>query len=321
MSLDQGVIEEGLYSTNYLASEQVKAKTIIKLIGRDYLLFKDDTSVFKTIKPSYGGREGRRVVALLGDLPNIPTFNHPIYHNGVSYIDARAFINRQSGEIRNQGEYDNLIRRAILDMLWIEERDIFFSGQILNLTAKVFSEWVGTGVERGANLDMRTTGNVKVLLMAYILFQAVTKNGMGAEERSAFIIKKARDILGLQMEYVLTLTETYPTAFSDIYENPGRIFFLVKSLAVVTNDERLSFERTLYDIIGNGATMQSNSRELACISIENIPTFVALMHFVNFPSMKTTKIGSPLFHSRTKYGDVLERFISLNTSYETIDAR
>ena len=92
-------------------------------------------------------------------------------------------------------------------------------------------------------------------------------------------------------------------------------------LSTLFGEEGYITERLLYSLISSGATMLSNSRDLSCIAMENIPTFISLLHSVNLPSMKSTKLGSALFHIRNTAGDTLESFISLHTSYETLDVR
>jgi hypothetical protein len=309
-----------IYSTNYLYAERQKAEHTRRELEKLYHLSKSETEIFKTIRPTYSERPNGKVIALVGDIPSIPHFAQPIYDNGVSYIDARPYTTKL-GEIKNQMDYDFLIRRAILNSIWIESPATFLSPELINLLARVFSDWISSALMRNLNFDDKTITNCKIILMSYIIAQSVGSTYLTESEIEAFVIKKARDVLKLPHEFVLSLFEIYPSVFYQIFSHPGRLSFLCTGLSKIYGEDEYISERILYQLTSSGATMMANSTQLTCIGLEHLPTFVALVHSVNLPSMKTTKIGAALFNCRTQFGDILEKFMKLHTGYETLDVR
>jgi hypothetical protein len=309
-----------IFSTNYLLSEKVKMDRIAKDLQRHYVLTKSDTDLFKTLKPTYCENVHSKVVALVGNIPGIETFTHPIYHDGTEYIDARPFVTK-TGEVRMQNDYNFAVRRAILDLLWRETPNVFFLPELVNLMAKTFSDWIGNILSVNYLPDFRVLNTYKLLLMAHILAQTTSHTNMHESELESYMIKKARDVLRLPHEFVLSALDMYPSAFENIFKNPGRVYYLTNGLSKIYGEEDYITERSLYSMISSGATMLPNSAVLARLAIENLPTFVAMLYAVNTPNMKVTKLGGALYNNRNAFGDVLDKFITVNTSYKTVDAR
>lgn len=308
--------DRSIYTTKYLYSQSNKAHTIAKTLQKMYHVSKSDETFFLTLKPTYSNKDNK-VIALLGDA-DVDVFTHPIYLEGTEYIDIRPFTTKLGG-IKDQSGYDNLVRRAILDMLWVEQKDIFYSPELGSLLARSFSDWISGILERGLGLDLRTGNNFKIILAIFMMVQLLDDHHMHQSDREGFILKRIKDVLKISPEYTMTLLDIYPTTFENLFEHPGSVFYLVKSLSDIMGIENGIDERNLYNLCAPGATMLSNSRELAQISLENIPTYISLLHSVNLPSMKSTKLGNILYYLRGTYGETLSKFMSLHTNYETVN--
>jgi len=316
MNHENQIAKGSVYHVNALASEVESAYQIGKKLERYYMAVRGDDSIFKTIIPSYSDRHGRKVVALCGNIEDISIFNHPIYNNGVEFIDARSMVDLRTNQIKDQDSYDTLIRRAILDMLWIENRGVFVNNNLIDLMAKTFSDWVGDRLSNGLNLNIRTTAYAKVFLIAHILAMSINQE-LTNDEIAGIIIKRCPRILHVSDQVVHEILNMYPTAFEELFHEEYKSFYLAKALNILTDGEPLINIKVIYECIGAGATMLPNSRILSYIAIDNIPTFLALLNSVNRMSMKTTKLGNALYHASRNYGNTLQDFINLHTSYET----
>jgi hypothetical protein len=318
--LHHNPIVKDLFSINYLFSQKHKMETICKELQKHYLLSAGDSSIFKSIVPTYENNNGGRIVALVGNLQHIEAFHHPLYHGDRVYIDARPFTNKL-GDIKDQNDYDFMVRRAILIKLWMEEPNVFFTPDMVNLSAKVFSDWISNAMDSKLGVDLRAITNIKIVLMAYILSLSVSSSHMDSSEIEALILKRSSTVLRLPHEFTLGVLEMYPSVFEGIFNNPGRIYYLVSGLSALYGEKDSITEALLYGIIGTGATMLPMSAQLTCISIEHLPTFISLLYSVNVPSMKVTKLGAAVYNNRSQYGDTLDKFMGINTNYSHLDPR
>lgn len=319
-NLQRNPIVRDLFSINYLFSQKHKMEIISKEMRKHYLLSASDSSIFKTVTPSNGIEPNGRVIALVGNVQSIEVFHHPLYHEGNVYIDARPFTNKL-GDIKDQNDYDFMVRRAILIKMWMENPASYFAPDMINLLSKVFSDWISTCIDSKLGVDLRVVTNIKIVLMAYILSLSVSNSHMDESEIEALILKRSSSVLRLPHEFTLGVLEMYPSVFEGIFNNPGRIYYLVSGLSAMYGEKDSITEALLYGIIGTGATMLPMSAQLTCISIEHLPTFVSLLYSVNVPSMKVTKLGAAVYNNRSQFGDTLDKFMSLNTQYTHLDPR
>jgi hypothetical protein len=319
-SLHRNPIVKDLFSINYLFSQKQKMETIVKELNKHYLLSAGDLSVFKTMVPTYENNSGGRIIALVGNLQHIEVFHHPLYHDGKVFIDARPFTNKL-GDIKDQNDYDFMVRRAILIKLWMENQNVFFTPDMINLVAKVFSDWISNVMDSKLGVDLRVVTNIKIILLAYILSLSVSSSHMDESEIEALILKRSATVLRLPHEFTLGVLEMYPSVFEGIFNNPGRIYYLVSGLSALYGEKDSITESLLYSIIATGATMLPMSTQLTCISIEHLPTLVSLLYSVNVPSMKVTKLGAAVYNNRSQFGDTLDKFMAINTNYTHVDPR
>ena len=223
-----------------------------------------------------------RIVILVGELEHIPTFLHPIIHNKKAFIDARGYFNKDGG-IRNYYEYVLLVRRALLDLAWVTDKDSFL-GQ-LNFTIDTFSSWFSYGLQRHTNATLLTATNYRIIAAIYYLGLFSDGDIYKSSDVTDYILKKIPRIIAIPAQTVndlITINEEVVVALfrngRDLSEN--RLTQLSEILTILTNEVFTIDAGIIYNSLCRGAFIAANAIEIASIAIEHPPTLLAMMSCV-----------------------------------------
>lgn len=216
-----------------------------------------------------------KVIALKGDIERVDQFLHPIYYKGIEYIDTRPYTNKE-GEVRDHYNHNNMLKRAMFDSLWIDERDDFYT--ISRFVIDAFSTWFSFGVQRNLNLSIQSSANVRVVAAIYMLSLFTTDKHMSDDETMARILRYIPQTIALPAVVVKELIDTHPTLILDMFrlERPC-ISTITHVVSVITNEDLLINKGMIYNSLCRGAVMFSNGAEITSIGLEHPPTFIIML--------------------------------------------
>ena len=152
------------YTTSLLHGYSDTALNSAKLMEK-YFSINNDSGLFISSENKFGNR----VISLVNDLESVNSFLHPITYSGATYIDARAYVERKTGGLKNSPDYIFLRRRALIDLIWFNNREIL--SPLFPFVLDAFSTWVASGIQRstGVNLLMATYFKIIAAIFYYSL--------------------------------------------------------------------------------------------------------------------------------------------------------
>ena len=292
------------YATNVTHGLLQKSIMIADIIEA-LLLVDKDNEVFKFVRD--------KVVVLVGDVEKIPNFLHPIIHKGKAFIDARAYVTKE-GNIRNYYEYSLLVKRALIDLAWVEDKEIFFGQE--NLIIDAFSSWFSFGLQRNTNANLITATNYRIIAAIYYLGIFSNEHILKDDDVITLILKKLPRIIRIPAQFIDDLIALNETAIIALYKcgNGGlsKIHILADTLTVLTDESFKIDTGIIYNSLCRGAFIAANAIEISSIAIEHPPTFVAMMYCVTQKGLQQhTNLGRVVAGLVRKYDmEHFDRFIS-----------
>lgn len=222
--------------------------------------------------------------ALGAQLPSagkLQSFAHPIQVRDDWYIDLRPFtrIDMRSREsfVTNQMEIEFLIKRAELCQVFLEEAGRNYLRDISPFMVIAYASWISENVSRRFYLDAGAQYRLYIYAGIYYLSQFIA-DGDIEKVKQQISMRLARslkvdpkdvfEILDILDEDLLNLNFS---RFTNLIE---RIVGSVR-LAPLTGDT--GNVALIYSLIG-GTWLGYNAREVACVALEHIPTFIAMVY-------------------------------------------
>lgn len=292
------------YSANITKGLLNKTQTIAKEI-ESLLIINKDSDAFKIID--------NKVIAIVGDLEHVAAFLHPIIDKNKAYIDIRGFITKDGG-IRNYYEYVLLVRRALLDLAWVNDKEIFSSQS--NFVIDTFSSWFSYGLQRNTNASLLTATNYRIIAAIYYLGLFSEKHIFKDEDVILYILKKLPRMISIPAQLIDDLITLNESAVISLFNNgsiqtENRILQLSNILTVLTNEAFTIDPGIIYNSLCRGAFIASNSIEIASIAIEHPPTLIAMISCVTQKGLQNkTALGKAVLGIMRKHDmDSYNKFI------------
>lgn len=258
---------------NTITQLGLRAKTLqsIKAINRVLIIDKNS--------PAFTLFKNNKVISLEGTIGDVEHFVHPLVLNNKVYVDCRNYYTGD-GLIRNRFERDFLLARAFLDLAWVENKDIFYP--IENFVTDAFATWTANGIQQSTGCSLLQVIQIKIVASIYYLSLFSTEHIYHDEDILAFIIKKVPKILNLPQTVLLDLIEAFPDALTNLYKAPHapdaiRIKVFSDTLNIIFENSIKFDPYFIFNAVCRNPIMVANAVEVATISMEHPPTFMAML--------------------------------------------
>jgi len=237
------------------------------------------------------------------DNAHIHTFLHPVLYNDKVYADARAYYNRQQ-RLNNFSEYLLIKKRAKLLYHWNKNREYFTS--VERLIVDAFSSWVSFRLQHTTNCNILTSTHYRIVAAIYYLGLLTYSEHFSNENCIIYILKHIPPIINIPTQVVndlITLDEeTIITVFRHIDDNKSAIHILAEAITKMTDGETLITPSVMYNSCCRNAFISSNSLEIATISMEYVPDFIAMLQLVATRGLQNkTGLGKILLSIQRKH--------------------
>ncbi len=225
------------------------------------------------------------LVILKGEASGIPSFTHPIYHNGQIYIDARAFVTKD-GNIKDLFEFQLLRKRALMELAWIEDTAEF--GSQFELIIDVFSSWFSGGIAKHLNMDMADGQYLKALAAIYYLHFLHRDMEVSDDETRIILtrqISRACRLPVTMLDDIFNnlgmedIAKMYNYKGVEEYSSTRYLDDLCTIFNKLTNNVYKLNRATIYTSLTRGAFIAANSPELVAMAIELPPLFFLMVSF------------------------------------------
>lgn len=256
------------------------------------------------------------------DSLNIPYFAHPMYFeqklDGINQpllaCDVRAllttkFTNEGKYSIRNQGEFDLLRARTVLNTIWIL-RDPSYLRDISYVPCSMYASWIADNVGRRYALDAKDQTILAIVAAVFYQTLFMEKSEFDEAEKirlAGMITKITRAPSALVIQVMDQLPE-----MSNIHD------FCNACKEVVENTRLQDFNAgILVTIVGN-TWFGSNAKEIMPVALEHPPTWIALCYIAfTERTYKKSGIGTIALRYLGNKGetDFVRSFVSLVSAY------
>lgn len=214
--------------------------------------------------------------------PDVPGFVHPIINlqdDGkvrgptLVYVDARPYVTKtREGlwKVRSENEFDGLIRRARLSLLWAQG-DITDFLALGELPLKMYLNWVGNTMGRHLAIDPLTQFRVSALAGVFYLSQHYEHDQLNDEKYQVKIADKVSRAMRGSLEEVLELISGHhPIASVEDF---------VSALKTRVGSVRLENVSVayLFNVVG-GSWFGNNARENTAMALDHVPTWVSILY-------------------------------------------
>lgn len=293
------------YTTHVTIGLQDKVTAIAMHLAKILMLNKSDTS-FTQIKSN--------IYALTHDQDSIDAFLHPIIYKNTAYIDVRPFTDL-NGAIRNNNEYTLLVRRAILDLEWATNNEVFASQE--RFVVDAFASWFASGLARNTEVDLLTSTQFRITAAIYYLGIFHNTEHASNEDVILLLLKQLSQILRLPTSVIDDLITANEDAFVALYLQPhgdskNRLAQFINILNIITQDEIHIDIGVIYNSICRGALIAANAVDLAAIAIEHPPMLMIMLMYVTQKSIQNnTTLGRAALGIMKKHDfNSFEKFLS-----------
>lgn len=205
---------------------------------------------------------------------DVPSWGHPLV------VDDKVFI-----DLRNHTKYDMRTRlvaasnpseiklatiRAQLTLALLRGSNVHLQ-TFSNLPISVFTSWLSEQIARRFSLDYATQYRLSILSGMYYYSMLVDKDVKFDEsyiQQAAMTLSRS---LNAKSEDVFALYDNLDSGFSDITDFCNKVATKLENVRLESFSVPL-----LYTLIG-GTWVGFNSREVAAVSLEHVPTFIAML--------------------------------------------
>lgn len=203
-------------------------------------------------------------------------FKHPVFirenHEEVVCLDVREFgkwnAPQHRFDVRNAPEYVWAIKRAILTAIWNEGR-IEALRDISNLPAQVYSALVSESIARRFALDPAEQATVAVLA-AYFYYSLFSEAAQVPDDEKNALAGKINRVTRIDAQRVFQIIDPLQGI-----ENVQALCEVVQQAVGNVALENLNVGN-LFNVV-SGNWYGHNSRELVCMSLEHVPTWLLIV--------------------------------------------
>lgn len=247
------------------------------------------------------------------DNEHIHPFLHPVLYNNNVYVDVRACYNRQQ-QINNFPDYLLIKKRAKLLKHWTKNREYFAS--IERLVVDAFSSWVSYRLQHTTNCNLSTAAYYRIIAAIYYLGLLTENSHFSDEDCIVYILKHVSTIISIPAQIVNDLISADEESIVQLFRHQNEkkeaiIYCLANTITKLTDNEVLITPSILYNSCCRGAFIASNSLEIATVSMEYVPDFIAMLMLVLTRGLQNkTGLGKTLLSIQNKHNlSEFNRFI------------
>lgn len=206
---------------------------------------------------------------------DIPQWAHPLEVEGIWYVDQRPCtkINMQTRGtiITNAADYNFNKIRNYLCALFSDNYTRSYLDNISSLPMIVFAGWITENIGKKLSLDHGT--EYKISILSAIYYQSLfIESGLWNEDTKKQIALKINRGMRINTEDIFELLDQIEEGFTGIDSFCKYVVTLSQNVRTESINVPL-----LYTLIG-GTWLGFNSRETACVALEHIPTFLAMLY-------------------------------------------
>lgn len=217
---------------------------------------------------------------------NISTFSHPLIigdnENRVTFVDLRPFtkIDMRSQEciISNRAEYSFMVLRGNLQIAFYTDNGRVYLRDTSPTLMQIYATWISENISRRFSLD--AGAQYRLYIFSAVFYQSLFMSGeLGDRDVEAMVLRitrdlrvKAEDVFDVIDQVGLTTDGNEPLIMMTL---PKFCEYLPK----VTGSVRLdNFSPAILFTLVGGTWLGYNAREVACVALEHIPTFIAMVY-------------------------------------------
>lgn len=213
------------------------------------------------------------------DVLELPIIPHPVVideqsEHSILYVDLRSFthLDQASGDyiIKLNNEAVLEINRALLNAIWVE-KNAYVLLNLSPLPMLVFASWVSETVARRFALTPKEQLTLAIYSSYYYYSLFSENEKMDDEDLNRVIASISKNLRASSMD-VIEVLDRVPETLSGV----GQFCELMPE--VVGSIRLKDFNHTLLFQLVGGAWFGLNARELVAVSLEHIPSWIALVH-------------------------------------------
>lgn len=210
---------------------------------------------------------------------DITPFSHPFYiENGNDKyltIDLRTYVhfdsdNNLNFKVINNGGYDLITTRALLNKAWINypKKYFLFDDRII----KVYSDWISTLMAKRYGLNLSEIINVSIITGAF--YMSLFKDQGEWDEYDIYdIVNKLVNALRLPLKTVDPVVRKIDKQMLNVSDLCSQIVFQLENIRL-----KDFTQGALYSVVANSTFSTQNRGELLGIALEHPPTWVSILY-------------------------------------------
>lgn len=203
---------------------------------------------------------------------DIPPFSHAVFNFQEKWVamDLRAVVTADKNDVsyivRNEAEHDLILQRFILSSIWaLDNQNDLYS---LRFAHFAFGDWLSDNLTKRFGLDLNNQIQLKILALIY--YTHLFTNSFSADDLNKLIIRLSKELYSSEL-----IEEIYNKTEGKI----NNIEEFCNACYLITGNIRLKGlePNVLLNIISNN-WLGLNGKELAILSLEHPPTWIALVY-------------------------------------------
>lgn len=265
---------------------------------------------------TYFATLGKHIRIPKPDNERLTYWTHPITHEGITYIDTRAYLTKD-GRVRNTIEHTVLLERAVMEHVWQHDSAIYEG--IAGTLATVYAEWVSSGICSRYNATISDRSKFVVVLTCYflsVIYKRYNHDVVGGSgiKLSDVAFKTLTRYAGLPVDYIEGVMNDMLVYISKD-EDGLDLGELAAAMVSMSDIEMGNFDRTvIMQLSGAGSWIGANSTLLAITALENPPTFTVLLK---------NSVAISTYRNKTRIGraaNAVERKVNLDVVIKTVSS-
>lgn len=231
-----------------------------------------------------------------GSFP-VTSFNHPLELNGqMVVVDIRPHtrIDMRTRQVvtANASEVSFSFARAILEYA-LRQGGHTYLKTFSPLPIQVYASWISENVARRFMLDMG--GQYRMSLLAGIHYLCLLDDkAEWTEQDKQVIARQMSEDMRVRSEDVFDILDKMDKPFQNLND------FCARTAELMENVRMKDFNAALLFTILGATWMGTNAREVACVAIEHIPTFIAMIQMAVVERGFNSSTFSKLVHRKGK---------------------
>lgn len=256
------------------------------------------------------------VVMVVGDVPTLPSFIHPVTNNDITYLDARGILKLDpiTGKLKVNSHKDDAFNRlrAVLQHAWENKPESF--KPYIGYTGSVLVDVLSTQITRKTGLEGSVRLPLEVFIAYYYLSLFRDTSKKLSDDDVVEMAKQMEHILRIPVIDILNILEA---AFETVTDMAGPFESNIDTLAKWINEgiqstRAKTINKALIYTLFQNTYFINNGPNVMSTALQHPPTWVAVCALaVDTPSDKRTVIGDAVHNKRRYTKDGFEASMKL----------